>query len=79
MPPLLKRMEKQNLVRRTRNPQDDRSVTVTLAPGGVALRVHADGIYRSFSETFDFSPKRAGAALAFLRSIVERAGAREVE
>jgi DNA-binding MarR family transcriptional regulator len=79
MTPLLKRMEKQNLVQRTRNPQDERSVTVTLAPDGEALRAHADGIYRSISETFDFSPKRAEAALAFLRSIVERAGAREVE
>jgi DNA-binding MarR family transcriptional regulator len=74
MTPLLKRMEKQGLVHRTRNPQDERSVTVTLAPNGEALRAKADGIYRAISEKFDFSPKRAADALVFLRSVVERAG-----
>jgi DNA-binding MarR family transcriptional regulator len=73
MTPLLKRMEKQDLIHRTRNPQDERSVTVALAPAGEALRVHSDRIYRSISNTFDFSSKRADAALAFLRSIVARA------
>jgi DNA-binding MarR family transcriptional regulator len=74
MTPLLKRMEKQGLVQRMRNPADERSVTVTLAAAGEELRKHADGIYRSISDTFDFSPRRAADALDFLRSIVDRAG-----
>ncbi|UYO97045.1 MarR family transcriptional regulator [Microbacterium sp. M28] len=69
MTPLLKRMEKQGLIRRTRNAQDERSVIIALTEHGEALRVHSPGIYQSVVETFGFTPERAHAALEVLRSI----------
>lgn len=75
--PLVKRMEKQGLVTRARNPRDERSVTVALTPHGDALRAHAPGIYRSITETFGFTPDRAEAALGVLRSIASHARAEE--
>eukprot|EP00918_Siedleckia_nematoides_P075074 GHVU01164181.1.p1 GENE.GHVU01164181.1~~GHVU01164181.1.p1 ORF type:complete len:146 (+),score=18.64 GHVU01164181.1:105-542(+) len=44
--PLLKRMEAAGLVLRRRNPEDERSVVVTLAPKGQALQQEAAGISR---------------------------------
>jgi DNA-binding MarR family transcriptional regulator len=71
--PVIKRMESQGLVSRTRNPRDERSVTVALTPHGDELRSHAPGIYRAISERFGFTEDRADAALGVLRSITERA------
>ncbi|GAA2011200.1 MarR family transcriptional regulator [Microbacterium ulmi] len=71
--PLVKRMETQGLVVRTRNPRDERSVTVSLTPDADALRVHAPRIYQVITETFGFTPDRADAALEVLRSISARA------
>lgn len=73
MTPLLKRLEKRGLVKRTRNPEDERSVTVTLTPEGEALKEHAPGIYAKICEIFDFTPQRANDARAVLRSVVSRA------
>jgi DNA-binding MarR family transcriptional regulator len=73
MTPLLKRMEKQGLVHRTRNPEDERTVIVTLAPEGEALRTHAPRIYQAICETFDFTPERAAAAQLVLQPIIDRA------
>jgi DNA-binding MarR family transcriptional regulator len=73
MTPLVKRMEKQGLVRRERNPRDERSVTVTLTPEGDALRVHAPRIYQVITQTFGFTPDRAYDALNVLRAISSRA------
>ena len=42
--PLLKRLEAIGLLARTRNEQDERSVLVSLAPQGVALRDRAAGV-----------------------------------
>ncbi|GGD67311.1 MarR family winged helix-turn-helix transcriptional regulator [Microbacterium murale] len=67
--PLLKRMEKQGLIVRARNLQDERSVLVSLTPDGDALRVHGPRIYQAVTETFGFTPERAAAALEVLRSI----------
>lgn len=73
MTPLLKRMEKQGMVHRTRSAQDERTVVVTLAAEGEALRHHGPRIYRAICETFDFSPEKAAAAQAVLQPIIERA------
>jgi MarR family transcriptional regulator, organic hydroperoxide resistance regulator len=73
MTPLLKRLEKRGLIRRTRNPRDERTVIVRLTAEGEALREHSQGIYRAISDMFDFSPKRARAANELLRSIIARA------
>lgn len=71
--PLVKRMESQGLVTRTRNPDDERSVTVALTSEGDALRVHAPRIYGVITDTFGFTPERADAALDVLQSIVAHA------
>jgi DNA-binding MarR family transcriptional regulator len=73
MTPLLKRLEKRDLLRRTRNPDDERTVLVSLTDEGDAMRTHAPGIYRAICETFDFTPTRAREALALLQSIADRA------
>jgi DNA-binding MarR family transcriptional regulator len=70
--PLLKRMEKQGLILRTRNPRDERSVIISLTSEGDALRVHAPRIYQAVSDAFGFTPERAAAALEVLRSITDR-------
>lgn len=74
--PVIKRMQHQGLVTRTRNPHDERSVIVALTAEGDALRVHAPGIYQQISDTFGFTEERADAALEVLRSISARAAAR---
>ncbi|MFD9668552.1 MarR family winged helix-turn-helix transcriptional regulator [Rhodococcus sp. NPDC059968] len=73
MTPLLKRMEKRGLVHRTRNPKDERTVIVSLAPDGEVLRTHSPGIYQAICDTFEFTPERAQAAQSVLLPIVERA------
>lgn len=50
--PLLKKMESQGLVKRSRNARDERSVTITLSEQGKALRERAVSI-----------PERLGACL----------------
>jgi len=71
--PVIKRMEQQGLVTRSRNPKDERSVTVALTAKGEDLREHAPGIYQAISDTFGFTAARADAALDVLRSITARA------
>ncbi len=44
--PLLKRMEKSDLIQRRRNPEDERSVIVSLAAKGLALQKEAAPISR---------------------------------
>jgi MarR family transcriptional regulator, organic hydroperoxide resistance regulator len=73
MTPLLKRMEARGLVSRTRSVRDERTVIVSLAPAGEALRVHAPGIYASICEIFGFTSERAVDALAVLRSVTDHA------
>lgn len=73
MTPLLKRLEKQGLVCRTRKPEDERSVIVGLTDDGRALREQAKGVYQVISDKFDFSPKRAHIANRFLQSLIARA------
>ncbi len=74
--PVIKRMQQQGLVTRTRNPKDERSVIVAMTADGDALRAHAPGIYQQISDTFGFTNERAGVALEVLRSITVRAAAR---
>jgi MarR family transcriptional regulator, organic hydroperoxide resistance regulator len=55
--PLLKRMEAADLVRRERNPSDERSVTVALTARGTALKDRAASVpvtaFKSTGLTFD--------------------------
>ncbi|MFB4319264.1 MarR family winged helix-turn-helix transcriptional regulator [Actinomadura sp. 21ATH] len=73
MTPLLKRLEGRGLLRRTRNPSDERTVIVALTGDGDALRRHAPGIYQRICDVFGFTPERAREAQDLLRFIVERA------
>ena len=73
--PLVKRMERQGLVTRTRNPRDERSVVVALTDDGDRLRAHAPQIYQQIRETFGFTEDRADAALSVLRGITSSATA----
>ncbi|OBA57277.1 hypothetical protein A5647_24570 [Mycobacterium sp. 1100029.7] len=74
MTPLLKRLEKRGLVRRTRSPDDERSVIVGLTDEGHGLRVRAAGSYAAISDKFDITPKGARSALKLLHSIIAKAG-----
>jgi MarR family transcriptional regulator, organic hydroperoxide resistance regulator len=73
MTPLLKRLERRGLVRRTRSRDDERSVIVGLTAEGRGMRAHAKGIYQAISDTFDFSPNRARTARKMLQSIIAKA------
>jgi DNA-binding MarR family transcriptional regulator len=72
MTPLLKRMEKQGLVVRTRNPEDERTVIITLAPKAQALQAHAPAVYQALCDKFEWTDERAQAAHAVLLPMVDR-------
>lgn len=72
--PIVKRLEKLGFVTRTRNPDDERSVVVSLTPRGQELGTHAPRIYSAIADRFGFSDDRADAALDVLRTITARAG-----
>ena len=63
--PLLKRLEAAGLVRRTRSPEDERSVLVTLTPSGRALRPRAAGVPTHVAQVA--AVPGAGTGLAALR------------
>ncbi len=73
MTPLLKRLEGRGLVRRARNPSDERTVIVSLTGEGDALREHAPRIYQAICDIFDFAPEQEVAVEGLLHSVVDRA------
>ena len=72
MTPLLKRMENHGLVVRTRNPQDERTVIISLAPKGRALEAQAPAVYQALCEKFGWTGERADATHAVLLPMVDR-------
>lgn len=66
--PLLKRLEAAGLVRRTRDPDDERQVRVHVTEAGRALRAKAEGIPAMMGGTLGASPE----AVARLRVEVAR-------
>lgn len=75
--PLLKRMEVQALVRRTRDRQDERKVLVALTPQGRALRKRARAIYKGVAEASGCSAQELQSLrdqLLMLRERLFRAG-----
>ncbi|KUG09359.1 MarR family winged helix-turn-helix transcriptional regulator [Solirubrum puertoriconensis] len=54
--PLLKRMEQRQLVSRRRDPRDERSVIITLAPAGQALQHRAECIPEALLAKLQLSP-----------------------
>lgn len=58
--PLLKRLEAAQLVRRTRNPDNERQVVVALTPQGRALKAKAGCVGESLLAASGQSPKELG-------------------
>ncbi|UOE44111.1 MarR family winged helix-turn-helix transcriptional regulator [Agromyces larvae] len=73
MTPLLQRLEKRGLVRRTRSATDERTVHVSLTEEGEALKQRAAGIYPAISELFGFGTEQGAVALEALRGIIRAA------
>ncbi|WP_121114339.1 MarR family winged helix-turn-helix transcriptional regulator [Croceibacterium ferulae] len=68
--PLLKRLEAAGLLRRTRNPQNERQVVVTLTPEGQALRARAGCLGNALLAASGETP----AALADLNRQIRQLG-----
>lgn len=68
--PLLKRLESAGLVRRKRNPQDERGVTVSLTPAGDALRAEAPAVAEAIACALPIQGADIPALQATLRQIV---------
>ena len=70
--PLLKKLEKSGLVRRTRDPRDERSVVVTLTPAGEALRQPAERIPARLACMAGVSPEEADALRRDITDLLRR-------
>lgn len=64
--PLLKRMEKQGLVTRTRGTKDERKVFVSLTDSGQALKAQAPNITRCIIEQTGIAPEKLAELLELL-------------
>lgn len=67
--PMLKRLEAADLVRRTRNPEDERQVVVELTARGRALRSKAGCVGEALLTASGQSPKELGELNAKLRRL----------
>lgn len=70
--PLLKRLEKSGLVRRTRSATDERSVVVTLTEAGSALRARAEPIPGKVSRASCLTAQQREVLEESLRQLRER-------
>jgi DNA-binding MarR family transcriptional regulator len=71
--PLLKRLEAAGLVRRARDPRDERSVLISLTAAGDALREQATGIPRAIAEATGVPADKLADLRDTLRSIATAA------
>lgn len=67
--PLLKRLEAAQLVRRTRNPQNERQVVVALTDQGRALRARAGCLAKALLDASGQSPAELGVLNAKVRAL----------
>lgn len=70
--PLLKKMEAQGHLSRTRDPRDERSVIVTLTPQGIALREEALKIPEKLMQCVPISPEDAKELYRILHRVLPR-------
>lgn len=70
MTPLLKKMETQGLVRRTRNVLDERSVTVTLTEQGEQLRERAIEVPKKIGSCIPLSPEESRTLYRLLYQVL---------
>lgn len=68
--PLLKKMESQGLVRRSRNARDERSVTITLSEQGKALRERAVSIPERLGECLPLTEEEAKTLYRLLYKVL---------
>ena len=74
--PLLKRMESAGLLRRERNPADERSVLITLTPRGQELRTRAASVPASIVERLGMSIAELELLQTALRNLISHANVR---
>ncbi|AFR11071.1 MULTISPECIES: MarR family winged helix-turn-helix transcriptional regulator [Nocardiopsis] len=67
--PLLKRLETNGLLRRERDPEDERSVRVTLTEEGAALRERARGVPEAIGRVIDLPEEEFEATRLALRRL----------
>ena len=68
--PLLKRMEQRQWLSRRRDPRDERSVIVALAPAGRALHRKAERIPVQVAEQLQLAPAEIDALRTQLRQLI---------
>jgi len=68
--PLLKRMEQRQWLSRQRDPRDERSVVVALAPAGRTLQAHAQQIPVQRAEKMQLVPAEIDALRTQLRHLI---------
>ena len=68
--PLLKRMEQRGLLSRRRDPRDERSVLVALAPAGAVLQAKAQEIPVRVAERLHLAPPEIDALRTQLRHLI---------
>ncbi len=67
--PLVKRLESMNLLKRRRNPEDERSVTLELTKHGDAMRVRAESVPHQISTAIGLSESKQRELVAQLRKL----------
>ena len=73
--PLLRRMEANGLVTRTRSSEDERTVRVGLTPAGVALSANTRHLDTAIRDAFGLEADQAGDLQSVLRSVTAAATA----
>lgn len=70
--PLLKKLEKQGLVARTRLPEDERNVVVSITPQGQALQEKAAQVPLQMSQCLSLSPQESQTLYNLLYKILNQ-------
>ncbi|MBQ9330246.1 MAG: MarR family transcriptional regulator [Oscillibacter sp.] len=70
--PLLKKLEGRGLVDRRRDPEDERSLLVTLTEAGAALRREAARVPEQMARCVPLTPEEAGTLYALLYKILNQ-------
>jgi len=70
--PLLKRLETAGLVRRERQPDDERLITVSATEKGAALRAQAEKVPGAMGRSYGMSAEEADRLRVQLRDLIDR-------
>lgn len=73
--PLLKRLEAHGLVRRRRDPADERSVRITLTDAGRRMRERARAVPVAMGNAMDLTPEQYATAKKLLNLLTANVGA----